>query len=339
MACRGSGVQVPSAPLMKNNGDKSALTNLAIPKGWHENNIADQSGKRFLITGGTSGLGLVTARELIRKGADVTITARSMKKADKTLKLIGPAKVIEMDLTDLASVRSAATEVNAEKSKYDVVILNAGVMATPFTSTKDGFELQMGTNHLGHFAFAGLIKNQISDRLISMSSQAHRMGAFGSGSISDVRDRCCGVGKYSPWAAYGASKLANLLFTAEVERRRIENKWSFIPLAAHPGWASTNLFSVGPEMAGKKLQSQASAFFNSIFAQSALRGALPMLCAATFPNLVGSSYLGPDGPGEMRGTPKLTRARALAYDQTLAANLWAVSEELTGVTWEDSPHA
>ena len=318
---------------------KSYLTNLAIPQGWNENNIADQSGKRFLITGGTSGLGLQTAKVLVSKGADVTITARDPKKADRAVEIIGGAKVIAMDLTDLASVRAAASQVVNEKKKYDVVILNAGVMATPYTSTKDGFELQMGTNHLGHFAFAGLIHDRIASRLVTIASQAHRMGSFGSGSMDDIRDRACGVGKYSPWAAYGASKLANLLFTAEVERRRIASGWSFIPVAAHPGWAATNLFSVGPAMAGKNLQGKMSEFVNSKFAQSARMGALPSLAAATFPHLIGSSYIGPNGALEMRGNPKLTRARALAYDQTLAANLWAVSEELTGVTWENSTHA
>ena len=323
----------------ENFAKNSYLTNLAIPQGWNENNIPDQSGKRFLITGGTSGLGLQSAKVLVSKGADVTITARDSKKADRALEMIGGAKVIEMDLTDLASVRAAAKVVLGQKKKFDVVILNAGVMATPYTSTKDGFELQMGTNHLGHFAFAGLIHDRIASRLVTIASQAHRMGSFGSGGLDDIRDRACGVGKYSPWAAYGASKLANLLFTAEVERRRIASGWSFIPIAAHPGWASTNLFAVGPAMAGKNLEAKVSEFINSKFAQSARMGALPSLAAATFPHLIGSSYIGPNGLLEMRGYPKLTRARALAYDQTLAANLWAVSEELTGVTWENSPHA
>lgn len=321
------------------NEKKSYLSNLAIPQGWNESNIADLSGKRYLITGGTSGLGFQAAKVLSSKGADVTITARDLKKAEIVKSRIPKINIIEMDLTDLASVRSAAKIVVSEPLKYDVVILNAGVMATPYTSTKDGFELQMGTNHLGHFAFAGLIKDRISSRLVSVSSQAHRMGAFGSGSLDDIRDRCFGVGKYSPWAAYGASKLANLLFTAEVERRRIAYGWKFMPLAAHPGWAATNLFSVGPAMAGKKLEGKLNEFVNSKFAQSAQMGTLPILAAATFPHLIGSSYIGPNRVFEMRGTPKLTRARALAYDQTLAANLWAVSEELTQVTWENSTHA
>ena len=319
------------------------VNSLTIPLGWNENNIADLSGQRFLITGGTSGLGAQCARVLLRKGADVTITARSLKKAEELEnsfgKLRGNFSVIEMDLTDLASVRTAAEVIKKSTKKFDGVILNAGVMATPYTSTKDGFELQMGTNHLGHFAFAGLIHKKISGRLVSVASQAHRIGSFGSNTVDDIRDRCFGVGKYSPWAAYGSSKLANLLFISEAELLRLKNKWSFTPVAAHPGWAATNLFGVAPAMAGKKLQERLTLEFNKVFAQSAQMGALPLLAALTYPNLLGSSYLGPSQYFEMRGTPKLTRARALAYDQTLAGNLWSVSAELTGVAWENSARA
>ena len=304
---------------------------LAIPEGWDAGNIPDQSGKKILITGGTSGLGLAAAQALTRKGAEVTITARNLEKARHSLKLIGQgSSVIEMDLMKLSSVRSAAQEVLDRGNDFNVVILNAGIMAVPLAMTQEGFESQMGTNHLGHYAFAGLIKEVISERIVSVSSQAHRMGAFGNGSIEDIRDRCCGVGKYSPWAAYGASKLSNLLFIAQIERLRLQKHWRFIPVVAHPGWSATHLFGS---------QNKVTSAITSLIAQPASRGALPILCAATFPGLIGNSYIGPSGAGEMRGTPKLTRARALAYDQTLAANLWAVSEELTGIKWETSPHA
>ena len=212
-------------------------------------------------------------------------------------------------------------------------MLFRSVMATPFTKTRDGFELQMGTNHLGHFAFAGLLKGAITERIISISSQAHRMGSFGDNSTSTIKRICLGTGKYSPWAAYGASKLANLLFVSQIERLRIKNNWPFIPLAAHPGYSDTNLQSVAPQMKSNKWEERTVNLFNSVIAQSADKGALPMLCAATFPGLIGASYLGPDGFMEMRGYPKLTRGKALAYDQTLAENLWQVSEELTGVKW------
>ena len=188
---------------------------LAIPNNWTATDIPDLTGKRFLITGATSGIGLAAASELARRNAQVVITARSVEKAREAIKKIGPGLVdyLLMDLTDLDSVRKAAARVDRA---FDVVVLNAGVMATPFTKTTDGFELQMGTNHLGHFAFAGLIKNQIKDRLVVVSSFAHKMGNFGDNSIESIRNLCLGIGKYQKWPVYGATKLANLLFAAEL---------------------------------------------------------------------------------------------------------------------------
>jgi len=259
---------------------------LTLPDKWNASEMPDLTGKRFLITGATSGIGLSAATELARRNAHVVITARSADKARDAIKKIGPGLVdyILLDLTDLESVKRAAARVDRA---FDVVVLNAGVMATPFTKTVDGFELQMGTNHLGHFAFAGLIKNQIKDRLVVVSSFAHKLGNFGDNSMDAIRNICLGIGKYQKWQVYGASKLANLLFVSEIERLRIQNNWSFIPIAVHPGYADTNLQAVASQMRG----------------------------------------------AEMRGTPKLTRAKALAYDQTLAKNLWQVSQELTKVSW------
>jgi NAD(P)-dependent dehydrogenase (short-subunit alcohol dehydrogenase family) len=313
---------------------------IKIPAGWTAQNIADQSGKKFLITGATSGLGLETARVLAEKGADVTITARSAAKADVAKKYIGrDVDFITLDLASLDSVRAAADSIIASKKIFDGVILNAGVMATPYTTTVDGFELQMATNHLGHFALTGLILKQINGRLVSLASQAHRMGSFGDGTIPEIKAQCLGEGKYSPWGAYGASKLANLLFIAEVERFRLRNKLPITPVAAHPGWSATNLFKANSTKSSTLVQERAAALMTHVFAQSAAQGALPTLAAATFPGLIGNSYVGPSGVGEMRGTPRLVRARSLAYDQTLAANLWNVSVELTGVAWENSSHA
>jgi NAD(P)-dependent dehydrogenase (short-subunit alcohol dehydrogenase family) len=308
------------------------LNTVTIPDRWSAANLPDLSGKKFLITGATSGIGLAAAAELARRNAKVIITARSTAKGEAALKQIGPGKVevLQLDLTDLSSVKGAAKSVTED---IDVLILNAGVMATPFTKTKDGFELQMGTNHLGHFAFAGLLHKQVRERIVSVSSFAHRMGNFGDNSQTAIKDICLGIGKYQPWGVYGASKLANLLFVAELERLRIKNKWTFMPMAAHPGYSNTNLQSVSPHMRGNKLEEQFINGMNNILAQSAERGALPTLCAAVFPELLGGSFIGPNGLMEMRGFPKLTRARALAYDQTLARNLWEVSEELTGVKW------
>jgi len=294
--------------------------------------MGDQSGKKFLITGGTSGLGLAAATALTAKGGEVTITARDPKKGARAQESSGAAHLIELDLANLASIRDCASSITTE---FDVVILNAGVMAIPYRLTADGFEMQLGTNHLGHFAFAGLMKNQIKDRLISVASQAHRLGTFGDHSKDEIRTRALGKGKYSPWSAYGDSKLANLLFVNEIERRRLREKWNFISIAAHPGWANTNLQKVGPMMAGRSFQAKAMIATSALLAQTPLEGAYPILAAATYPSILGASYLGPRGLGEMRGTPKFTHGKALAYDQTLAKNLWEVSEELTGVTWEN----
>jgi NAD(P)-dependent dehydrogenase (short-subunit alcohol dehydrogenase family) len=227
-------------------------------------------------------------------------------------------------------VKRAAARVDRA---FDVVVLNAGVMATPFTKTVDNFELQMGTNHLGHFAFAGLIKNQIKDRLVVISSFAHKLGSFGDNSQEAIRNLCLGIGKYQKWQVYGASKLANLLFVSEIERLRIEKNWSFIPLAVHPGYSDTNLQAVASQMRGAATEEKITMMINKILAQPASQGALPTLAASVYPDLIGASFIGPNGFMEMRGTPKLTRAKALAYDQLLAKNLWQVSEELTKVSW------
>ena len=305
---------------------------IAIPDNWTATDIPDLTGKRFLITGATSGIGLAAASELARRNAQVVITARSVEKAREAIKKIGPGLVdyLLMDLTDLDSVRKAAARVD---KAFDAVVLNAGVMATPFTKTTDEFELQMGTNHLGHFAFAGLIKNQIKDRLVVVSSFAHKMGSFGDNSIDSIKNMCLGIGKYQKWPVYGATKLANLLFVAEVERLRIANNWPFIPIAVHPGYSDTNLQAVASQMRGAAMEEKVTMAINKVLAQPAKQGALPTLAACIYPGLIGASFIGPNGFLEMRGTPKLTRARALAYDQVLAKNLWTVSEELTKVSW------
>ena len=297
-----------------------------IPRGWDASNIPDLTGKKFLITGGTSGIGKETARELARAGAQVTITARSAAKGAATVAEIAQDLVDFklLDLADLSSVRNFAKEFT---SPIDVLILNAGVMATPFSLTKDKFEMQIGTNHLGHFALTGLLQKQIKERVVAVSSQMHRTARIGNYSIDDMRNKAQGIGAYNPWSTYAFSTLANLLFIHELERRQMRNNWKLEAVAAHPGYADTNL------VAGATVQDRAGALANAIFAQSADRGALPTLCAATYPGLYGASYIGPDGFLEMRGFPKLTRAAAIAYDQRLAKDLWSVSEELTGVVW------
>jgi NAD(P)-dependent dehydrogenase (short-subunit alcohol dehydrogenase family) len=297
-----------------------------IPRNWDASQIPDLTGKRILITGGTSGIGKEAARELVRAGAYVTITARSAAKGAATVAEFANDR-IDFKLLDLADLSSVKNFVKEFTSSIDVLILNAGVMATPFALTKDRFELQVGTNHLGHFALTGLLQKQINNRVVAVSSQMHRTARIGNYSIDDLRDKAKGVGAYNPWSAYAFSKLANLLFIHELERRQIRNNWNLEAVAAHPGYADTNL------VAGASIQDRAGALANALFAQSAERGALPTLCAATYPGLYGASYIGPDGFMEMRGFPKLTRAAAIAYDQRLAKDLWSVSEELTGISW------
>ncbi|MEY2709946.1 MAG: hypothetical protein RL031_819 [Actinomycetota bacterium] len=301
-----------------------------IPRGWDAKDLGDLSGKTFLITGGTSGIGKETALELARAGAHVTITARNAAKGAAVVAEIAKERVDFklLDLADLSSVKSFAKEF---AKPVDVLILNAGVMATPFSLTKDGFEMQMGTNHLGHFALAGLLHKQIGTRIVAVSSQMHRAARVSGMSADDLRNRARGIGAYNPWSAYALSKLANLLFIHEFERRSNRNNWNIEAVAAHPGYAATGLINGSTN--GESVQDRAGALANALFAQSAARGALPTLCASTFPGLYGASYIGPDGFMEMRGNPKITRAAAIAYDQQLAAQLWSVSEELTGVTW------
>ena len=295
--------------------------------------MPDQTGKRFLITGGNSGLGLEAAKALVAKGAQVTITSRSEVKGVAAMLSSGAQNFLELDLADLASVRQAAAQIT---EPFDVVFLNAGIMVPPFSKTVDGFESQLGTNFLGHFALAGLIEKFVIDRWVVTTSFVHRLGNFGDQTKAAIKDRCLGIGQYSPWVSYGDSKLADLIFVNELERRRVARGSGAIPLAAHPGWSHTNLFR-----APKKNNpiSQLSEAFGSKLAQSAAEGALPLLCAATLPGINHTAFFGPDKFFELKGSPKFTHGKALAYDQNLATNLWQVAEELTGVAWENAPHA
>lgn len=307
---------------------------MRIPNSWQAKDITDQSGKRFLITGGTSGIGLEAAREIARAGGEVIIAARNPKKADQVASQLGRERVswIEADFASLQSVREAAQQVG----EIDVLVLNAGIMAIPFTSSLDGFEMQIAVNHLGQFAFAGLISDRIKERVVTVSSTAHRMGDFGGGSIDEIEDRIIAERVregYAPWRAYGVSKFANILFTFELERLARSKGYPFIALVVHPGYSNTNLQYVAPEMKGDKRALKAIGFVNNVFAQSASQGALPTLAAATIDDIQGGSFIGPDGFLEIRGYPRFTRARSGAYDQQVARNLWHVSESLTGVTW------
>ena len=285
---------------------------------WTAADLPRLDGRTIVITGANSGIGLVAARELGRAGARVVLAVRDTAKGERAAAGIpGEREVRRLDLADLASVRAFA---EAWDGDVDVLINNAGVMATPERRTADGFELQIGTNHLGHFALTNLLLPRITDRVVTVASGAHRTGAIRLDDLNWHR------GRYDRWRAYGQSKLANLLFTLELQRRLHEVGSSVRALAAHPGWAATNL----QQHTESRLQDGIMAVANKVIAQSDEMGALPTLYAAT-QDLPGASYIGPDGFMEGRGHPTLVGRSSAASDADTAARLWELSEELTGV--------
>jgi NAD(P)-dependent dehydrogenase (short-subunit alcohol dehydrogenase family) len=299
---------------------------------WNLDQIPGQEGRTAIVTGANSGLGLITARELARAGAQVIMACRDTDKgaaAGSAIENVAPARVevSALDLSDLASVRGFAERFADRGTGLDLLVNNAGVMAPPRRLTADGFELQFGTNHLGHFALTAqliqFMEGPSDARVVTVSSGAHRMGRI---DFDDLQ----GEKRYRRWAAYGQSKLANLLFAFELDRRLRAAGSNIKSLAAHPGYAATNLQSAAAPMPDRLFM----AFSNRVMAQSAEMGALPLLYAATQPGLEGGSYIGPDGFNEMRGYPTVVRARPPAYDEDVASRLWQVSEQLTGVRFD-----
>ncbi|HWD51941.1 MAG TPA: oxidoreductase [Acidimicrobiales bacterium] len=286
---------------------------------WTATDIPDQSGRTCVVTGANSGLGAVIATDLARAGAKVIVACRDVAKGERAAaEMPGATEVRRLDLADLGSVRDFA----AGLGEIAVLVNNAGVMAIPKGQTQDGFERQIGTNHLGHFALTGLLLGRITDRVVTMSSTAHRNGHI------DLEDLNWERRRYQRWGAYGQSKLANLLFTYELQRQLTAAGSDRSALAAHPGYAATNL-----QFHTDSFQDRAMSITNRLFAQSAEMGALPALYAATFPSLPGGSYVGPDGPFEQRGYPKIVKSNRRSYDEGMAAALWTLSEQLTGVTF------
>jgi NAD(P)-dependent dehydrogenase (short-subunit alcohol dehydrogenase family) len=268
-----------------------------------------------IVTGANSGLGLVTARELARVGAHVVLAVRNTAKGDEAAAgLSGDVEVRRLDLQDLRSVRDFATGI----SGVGVLVNNAGIMGVPYAETKDGFESQIGTNHLGHFALTNLLLPKITDRVVTVSSMMHLIGYI---SLKDLNWKSR---PYLAWPAYGQSKLANLLFTYELQRRLAAKNAPTIAVAAHPGLSSTDLMRHLPRIVTP---------FLPLIAQSPARGALPTLLAATGPTVQGGQYYGPDGLGEWRGSPKLVQSSKQSHDADLQRRLWVVSEELTGVSY------
>jgi NAD(P)-dependent dehydrogenase (short-subunit alcohol dehydrogenase family) len=290
---------------------------MSSPK-WTAEDLPDLAGRTFVVTGANSGIGLVAARALGRAGAHVVLAVRDTAKGEQAAGTIpGSHEVRPLDLADLASVRSFAEGWDGE---LYALVNNAGVMAVPQRRTKDGFELQFGTNHLGHFALTNLLLPHITDRVVTVSSGAHRIGRL------DLDDLNWERRSYQRWGAYGQSKLSNLLFTLELQRRLSEAGSPLRALAAHPGYAATNLQS----RTENALQNAVMAIGNRIIAQSDEMGALPTLYAAT-QDLPGGSYVGPDGLAEQRGHPTLVSRSSAASDPETARALWERSEALTGV--------
>jgi NAD(P)-dependent dehydrogenase (short-subunit alcohol dehydrogenase family) len=289
-----------------------------MPK-WTAADIPDQTGRRIVVTGANSGLGEVTARQLAARGATVVLACRDTAKGEAAAaRMTGDVTVRRLDLADLASVRAFADATG----RLDVLVNNAGVMAVPLTRTADGFEMQFGTNFLGHFALTGLLMPKIGDRIVTLSSWAHRFGRIAFDDLNWHRRR------YRAWGAYGQSKLADLMFAYELQRRLATRGSTLRSVAAHPGYAATELQSHTESVADRVM-----ALGNRLLAQSAEMGALPTLYAATAPDVSGGDYYGPDRFGEIRGHPQRVRSSKASRDETVAANLWERAGELTGVTF------
>ena len=298
--------------------------------GWDAERIPDQTGRIAVVTGANSGLGLVTARELARKGAQVVLACRNLDKGRAALDtceraVAGAAPELEeLDLASLTSVHAFAERFREKHDGLDILVNNAGVMAPPRRRTADGFELQFGTNHLGHFALTGqllpVMEGRDDARVVTLSSTAHKTGRIAFDNLNGDR-------RYFRWRAYGQSKLANLLFALELDRRLRAAESTVKSLAAHPGYASTNLQSAAAPLVDRLVMKLG----NAVIAQSDEMGALPTLFAATQPGLEGGMYIGPDGPAEQRGYPKVVQPNKAARDEQTARRLWEVSEELTGV--------
>jgi NAD(P)-dependent dehydrogenase (short-subunit alcohol dehydrogenase family) len=301
---------------------------------WSAADIGDLTGRVALVTGANSGIGYATAGALAEHGAHVIMACRDDEKARRARDKLeselerSSLELLRLDLADLVSVRRAAGAVQAKHARLDILVNNAGVMGTPYRQTADGFELQMATNHLGHFALTGLLLDRIvttaRSRIVTVSSHMHRMGRLHPDDVAGAAFR-------STWVAYGTSKLANLLFTAELDRRLRAAGLPTVAVAAHPGWTRSNLAGSGAALGSSRVRRKLARAVGSTFGQSAAGGALPVLCAATSTSVHAGQYVGPAHLFGMYGPPRMARPSRQARDPELAAALWAASEELTAV--------
>ena len=295
-------------------------------KPWTEAQMPAMTGKTAIVTGANSGIGYETARALAHKGATVIMACRNLAKANdaatqiRNTKPAGAIDVMLLDLGDLESVRRFATEFRTRCARLDLLVNNAGIMTPPFGQTAQGFESQFGTNHLGHFALTGLLLDLLlqtsTSRVVTVSSVAHRYGKIDFDNLNWAHG-------YDRSRAYGQSKLANLLFTHELQRRLTAAGAKTLAVAAHPGWTETNL----------QAHSGFYNFLNPLLAQKSPMGALPTLYAATAADVLGGGYYGPSGFLEVRGYPQKVSSNDRSHDKAVAGRLWSVSEELTGVVY------
>ncbi|MEW1957178.1 oxidoreductase [Kineococcus sp. NPDC059986] len=304
---------------------------------WTPDAMGRQEGRTVLVTGANSGLGFHVATEFARRGADVLLACRNAERgraavaqlqAEVRNSGVDPqVELVSLDVADLASVRRAASDVLHRRSSIDVLVNNAGVMVPPFGRTVDGFETQVGTNHLGHFALTGLLLPALlaggGGRVVSVASVAHKFGRLNRDNYQSERS-------YQKWVAYGQSKLSNLLFAFELQRRATAVGAPLVSVAAHPGLSETNLWKMTP-LGGNRVGEALAGVLGRAVGQSAALGAWPLLRAATDPEVVGGEYFGPGGRQEWRGFPVLVPASPHAYDTSDAAWLWARSVEWTGV--------
>jgi NAD(P)-dependent dehydrogenase (short-subunit alcohol dehydrogenase family) len=300
--------------------------------------MPDLSEKRVVVTGANSGLGFEATKAFAAKGAHVVMACRSLERGREARSEVANAvtgaslTVMELDLADIDSVNEFADQLETKFSTLDVLCNNAGVMAIPRRETAQGFEMQFGVNHLGHFALTGRLFEMLRDapgqsRVVTQSSGLHERGEM------DFEDPH-GERSYDKWEAYAQSKLANLLFAYELQRRLDATGGDGVAsLGCHPGYAATNLQSRGPQMEGSKLRAGVMRVANALFAQSAEMGAFPMLYAATAADVDGGDYVGPTGLMEMRGRPGTVESSTRSYDETSARRLWQYSEDATGVTY------
>jgi NAD(P)-dependent dehydrogenase (short-subunit alcohol dehydrogenase family) len=304
--------------------------------------MPDCSEKTVVVTGANSGLGFEATKAFAQKGATVVMACRSLDRGERAAREIqdgitertgATLNVRQCDLASLDSVASFADGVREDYDDLHVLCNNAGVMAIPRRETEDGFEMQLGVNHLGHFALTGhllkkVVRTDGETRVVSHSSGAHTAGDVDFDDLHREKS-------YSKWEAYGQSKLANLLFAYELQRRLDGAEVSDTKsVACHPGYADTNLQYRGPEASGSKIKYALMKAANTVLAQSAAQGALPLLYAATAPDVAGGEYYGPGGLLNMRGAPERQESNAASRDERTAERLWDVSEELTGVSYD-----